>query len=106
GGSSEAQTTPSRAPPIRMIMRMGGARSIVGHVQVSVVRRHTGWASESLVEVRGILPAVKPSGVRMPAALIRRLVVCRIVAVPAVSLRIAGTGLAPVLQLLAFGASV
>src|SRR5699024_7695063 len=89
-----------------MIMRMSGARSIVGHVQVSVVRRHTGWASESLVEVWGILPDVIPSGALLPAALIRRIVVCLIVAAPAICLRIAGTGLTPVIELLAFGAAV
>src|SRR5699024_12312373 len=75
-------------------------------VDGSLVGIHTGWASEGRVEVRGVLPAVKPSGVRMPAALIRRFVVCLIVAVPAIGLRIAGTGLAPVIELLAFGASV
>ena len=42
----------------------------------------------------------------MPAALVRRVVVCLIIAVPAIALRIAGIALAPVIELLAFGAAV
>src|SRR5690625_4904975 len=51
-------------------------------------------------------PAEKPSGVRMPVALIRRVVVCLIIAAPAITLRIADVELAPVIELLAYGAAV
>src|SRR5690625_7831162 len=51
-------------------------------------------------------PAEKPSGVRMPVALIRRVVVCLIIAAPAITLRIADVELAPGIELLAYGAAV
>lgn len=42
----------------------------------------------------------------MPAAILRRIAICLIIAAPAVVLRITGTELAPVFQLMAFGAAV
>lgn len=42
----------------------------------------------------------------MPVALIRRVVVCLIIAAPAITLRIADVELAPVIELLAYGAAV
>ena len=42
----------------------------------------------------------------MPTALIRRIVICLIVAAPAVVLRISGTEVAPVVDLFAFGAAI
>ncbi|HHX47376.1 MAG TPA: sodium:proton exchanger, partial [Brevibacterium sp.] len=42
----------------------------------------------------------------MPTALIRRIVICLIVAAPAVVLRISGTEVAPVVDLFAFGGAI
>ncbi|MGC2938958.1 sodium:proton exchanger [Brevibacterium sp. FAM 24638] len=42
----------------------------------------------------------------MPTALIRRIVICLIIAAPAVVLRISGTEVAPVIELLTFGGAI
>src|SRR5699024_4883495 len=51
-------------------------------------------------------PAEKPSGVRMPVALIRRVVMSLIIAAPTITLRIADVEHASVIKLLAYGAAV
>jgi cation:H+ antiporter len=42
----------------------------------------------------------------MPAAILRRIAICLLIAAPAVVLRVSGIELAPVLELLAFGAAI